>query len=321
MVKIWEVDFTRFSGSTAVAYDNIGSQDLVNPTNIVRNTALPDLTVRSGVTFSGKTGANAQFYLLQAAPPVNNAYWRTPAATRSWAIWYYQVAELNTNANWDSTGGGGYIWVSNSSDANTVDNGFYAAGSPGAIRCGFGSQILDSFSDPGPNNWHLLAATLDRNINQVKFYVDGVRVASGTGATFMPATGTGNEQCIGYRSTSRQGNFLLGQAMTFDHVLSDAEVQTMYNTFLVDSSAGNDPYQTFSGTVFGLGGLPASGASIYLIHQDTGKIEFSTSSSGDGSYQVIVPYSGSYTLVSTLTPSGGSRSFPMSAISGGVFFL
>jgi hypothetical protein len=322
MVKIWEVDFTSFSGISAVAYDNIGSQDLVSPTSIVRTSGtLPEFGFRKGIFFS-QDNTDSQFYLLQASG-ITNAYWRHPATLRSWNLWLYQVGSISSNAVWDSgNADDAYLWISNSTNATTFDNGFHAAGgSSSSYRCKFNNNVLDSnIISPKSNAWHMLTATVDRTVNAVKFYQDGVLVASGSGAGFLPATGVGNEQCIGYRATSKEGTFYLGLAQTFDHVLSDAEVLTMYNTFLVDSEVGETPYQTFSGTVFDTAGLPASGATVYLIHETTKKIESSYTTSGDGYYNIIVPYSGSYTVVSTLTPSGGARAFAMIAISGGVYF-
>lgn len=322
MGKIWEVDFTRFSGSSAVAYDNIGSQDLTVPSNIVRvSGTVPGFNYRPGIYFS-LDGIDTQSYNLQASN-TSNAFWRHPDNTRSWNMWLYQVNSLSSNTWWDSGNAqDSYLWVSNLSLASNSDNGFYAAGGGSSTyRCRFNSNALDSGFTPQSNSWHMLTATLDRTNSTVKFYVDGVLRASASGASYMPATGTSNEQCIGYRHLNDEGTFYLGLVQTYDHVLSSGEVSALYGTFLVDSVIGEStPYQTLSGYVFGTDGLPSSGATVYLLHQDTNNIEAMVTTSGDGYYEVIVPYSGSYTVISTLTPSGGARAVAMLATSGGLYF-
>ena len=113
----------------------------------------------------------------------------------------------------------------------------------------------------------------------------------------------------------------LGYVATYDHILTPTEVTEIFNTFLRDSAAGEVPLHTISGTVYGLDNTPISGAMVYLIRESGNYIEYYTSTSGNGYYEVPISFSGSYTLVSTNTPDSGGRAQPILSTTGSLVFL
>jgi hypothetical protein len=313
MSKIWEVDFTNFSGVSDVAYDNIGTEHLTVYTGIVRSNPLPEFTYRPGIAMNNN--ASVQNYDLKLSN-ATNAFWSTSYSQRSFVMWAY-LTDLTDTGLWDDSFDTG-IW---SDFATSGDN------SPreGFIRDNISSNILLNLN--GTNlgqttpvyrpGWHLFVATVDKLAVQSRFYVDAVQVYSGSN---LPSNTLGGQSLIGENKATGEGTYQLAYCATYNNILTQSDVTTIYDTFLKDNVTGSAPYQTLTGTLYDLDGAALSGASAYLIHENTQSLVYYTTTGSGGNFTMDIPYSGSYTLVTTSTPSAGSRAIPVIATSGGVYF-
>lgn len=313
MSKIWEVDFTSFSGTSELAYDNVGTQHLLTYYNIEKVDPLPEFSYRPGITFS--IGSSSARYYDLTTPVDSNAFWRRSASytSRSFVLWVYLPGGVPNSSYYDSAEVP--LWVATTTTTTHTDGFLVYGGQTGTARLKINTNVIDGGSLSA--GWHLLVATIDVSGNISKFYIDGQYIGSYSG---IPSATAATYEIIGQRATSAEGTFSLGYVATYDHILSLSEVVALYNTFLVDSISGDDPYQTFSGTVFGLDGEIVEGSKLYLINTDTDLLVSSDVSTESGIYSLVVPTSGNYVVISVDPPYGGSRSFPMIAASGGVYF-
>jgi len=314
MSKIWEITFTSFSGSSAVAYDNVGTQHLVNPNNITIVNPVQGFTFRPGVAFT-LTDVR-QYYDLVTPSAITNAYWVGSWTRRSFVVWGY-FPDTTSGSFWDGNNGA-TIWASFQNLGDEIpDIGLYRSGA---------GKFVVAINDPSNNlpvlvpasgtatGWHLLIFTFDKTLPQSKFYIDKVLVASGSTAINT----TTSKQMIGESATGREGSYQLGYVATYDHILSQAEINAIYDTFLIDAVV--DPsFQSLSGVVYSLSGTTQSGSKVYAIYQPTDIMVSKYTTSGDGYYYLNLPYSGAYTVVASTSPQAGARATSIIATSSGVF--
>lgn len=317
MTKIWEVDFTSYSGASVVALDNVGTQHLVTSTGIVK-ASLQEFALRSGVSFT--RNSTQQYYGLNSAG-VTNALWKSSYTQRSFVMWSW-VRDPYNNTYWDdSSSFQNLIWAGYTSGGNVADgfgvrpnNGASPGSATAALVLNGGTIYTAGTVTEG---WHLWVCTIDKGAIQSKFYFDGELI---TTLPDQPSTSASTSDTrIGDKSNSFEGTYQLGYMATYDHILTQSEVTTIYNTFLKDAPSGT-PYNSFSGTVFGLNNLPISGCQVYLLNTDINRLEYITSTNGSGAYQVQVSSSGNYLLTTSSGLLGGSQSITLTSTSGGVTF-
>lgn len=310
MSKIWEVNFTNFSGVSDVAYDEIGTQHLTTSSGVVKVSPLPNLSFRPGVAFTNDSVHQA--FGARSAGAVN-ACFNESFSQRSWVMWVYLAGALSNATYFDS--GAHSFWGEWSSTTWLAGIG---KGTTGLPRCVPSSGQSIEGSTTLQAGWHLFIHTCDKIMLETNFYIDNVFIGS---STFVTSNTAGTSDCyIGERDATREGTYQIGLCSVYDHILTANERQALYDTFLKDSAIGSTPYQSFSGTLFGLDGFEVPGAVHYSIYQPTSAVVHSGVTSSSGTYEVDLPYSGSYTVVFTNTPSGGSRAFPVIAVSGGVYY-
>jgi hypothetical protein len=323
MAKIWEIDFTSFSGSGPGLYDlTSGGGNLLTYTGTINiQNPLIGFSNRKGVYFSQQDQAQA-YFLYYNAGSINIPKARFSAAYnyRSFVMWIYPVG-LGDTDYWDT--GGGYregIWCDSDAPVGSNPCGFASTGGGGSIELyNYGTTAIVSAGGIVTNNeWHLLVATIDRITPKVQLFLDGKLVS--TNLVTVMGTTTPTKSQIGDNSSTREGSYYLGYTATYDTILTSGQVQAIYDSFLVDSVAGDAYYQTFSGQVFNNKNEPVPSADIRAYHLVCDEVVSKTTTSGDGSFFMILPYSGTYVILTEDAPYGGTNSFPVIATSGGVYF-
>lgn len=317
MVKIWQTDFTSFSGVTDVLYDLVGTQHLtVTSGTINKQDPLLDFNYRKGVYFSAN--ADIQRYVLYGGGTIDltNARMTASYNYRSFVLWLYTY-NMGNATYWETTANKINIWGSYNAGAR-VDYGICATSNGNGIEVLNNLVSILSYTSNLSNGWHCIVVTVDRIIPQMKLYIDTTLI--GTSATTITANTPTVGEVIGDSGGSNEGSFYVGEATTYDHILNQTEIDNIYNTFLVDSIVGSDPYQTFSGYVYGLNNQVVSGASVVAYHRETESIVHITETNVSGYFSLDLPYSGTYVVIAEEAPYGGTRSIPVIATSGGVYF-
>lgn len=311
MALIWEVDFTSFSGVSDVAYDNVGSHHLIQSSGIVKVSSMPALSLRPGVAFT--LNNIVQVYGVRSSAALNGCF-NGSYSYRSFVLWMYNLGNTNSVSFWD-VGGTCGLWAE--WDGVTQNSGFYKNNS-GNIEYRFNASTSVEFGVIG-QGWHMFVSTCDKVSLASTFWLDGVLIGSSSSIT--PTAGGTYDCLIGDRDAGREGTYQVGLLQTYDHILTSGEIAAMYSTFLVNSIVGNsDPYQTFSGTLYGLDGLPVSGANHFSLYSPLNEIVHSGQTTDSGTFLVELPYSGEYSVLFTSTPSAGGRVVSAIANSGGVYF-
>lgn len=312
MTRIWQVEFISFSGSSTVAYDTVGTQHLVGPSNIVKTAPIGNFVTRSGVSFVRQ--GTVQYYDLNAAPAQTNAQFCASYTLRSYCMWIYLANINNSTYYWNTATGP--VWNS-ASAATSIENGFglYFLNGLLSISLYLNAASLCNTAIMAPG-WHLAVVTINKSIPESKFYVDGVLVW--TGSTIPPNSNTTHR--LGDGNATTEESFQLGLLSTYDHILNQSEVTAMYNDFLRDNLVGEIPYQTVSGIIYGTDGLPASGMKMYLLRHDISALVDFYTTIGDGYYALSIPASGNYTVIASNPPNTGGRAIPLNATVSGVYF-
>jgi len=315
MPKIWEVDFTSFSGATDVAYDNVGSQHLTVSSGIVKVAPLTNYAFRPGVAFTNNTVKQA--YAVRGSNALNGCFRQTFNQRSFVTAVYFNGAVFSNTAFYDSSGDS-TIWAEGASQAS-ISAGFVISQNvaPQSLVFKYSSA---SFLDTGLTSlsgWNILTATIDRIAIETRFYLNKTLVGM-----VAQVPDTVNTDCIvGDFGVNNEGTFQVGLVSTYDTILSPTEINAIVDTGLKDTLVGNTPFQTFSGTLYGNTGNAVSGAKIYAIYDGLTTVASSGSTTSSGTYDLNLPYSGAYTVVFTSSPSAGSRSVNVNAVASGVNVL
>ena len=308
MSLIWEVDYTSFSGSSNIAYDNVGSQHLTTYTNLTKVSPAAGFTYRPGISTT-VDGANDYYNIASGGSNTTKAWWSdsySPTSRRSFVCWVYFPST--------STEGSSCVW-GDSAATTYADEGINRTNRVLSIT--LNNTTIFSYTIPGDGfpGWHSIIVTVDRTVPQSKLYVDGI--LRGTSSS-VAATSSMTYRRIGQNNASQEQAMSLGYTATYDHILTSGEVTSIYNTGLVDRLLAN-PYQSCSGTIYGLSGLPVSGSTVYVIYDTNKQVVSTTTTTASGYYEVDLPYSGSYVLVSDAGLLDGVASVKVLATSSGVF--
>lgn len=310
MNKIWEVDFTSFSGSSDVAYDNVGSQHLTSSTGIVKVTPLPGFSYRGGIHVTEDDVP--ENYKLHTAE-VTNGRFTGPfgvSSRRSYVCWAYVPVKPGEGALT-------YLWGDGSATLFPSDGLVLSPVSGGTeIRFYTTGNLRISYLLPAVPGWYCIVVTCDRTLTQSKMYVNSLLVGSASNNTDSSYQ---TYSYIGHQNVSYENEVYFAYVATYDHILSQSEINVIYNDYLVDRTVAH-PYQVVSGVVYGADGVAVSSATVDLIYSTNNSVVAHTVSDTDGSYVIDVPYSGNYTLVVSSAPSSGAAAVPLVATSGGVYF-
>jgi len=319
MVKIWEVDFTSFSGATNTALDNIGDQHLTSHTGIQKISTVAGFSFRPGLTWGA--GGAANYYDLVAGSN-ERASWNSnynPTQKRSFVMWFYSRGIVPED--------GATLWGSADDGSLTAENGFITGPSSTydedlyyAYNNGSDVSIAENlFLSTG---WHCAVATIDRTNGEQRVYVDNSLAFWTNNFSDLPSTSNFKSR-LGDFDSSREISMQLGYVATYDHILYPPEVAEIYERFMFDSAAGETPLHVISGFVYDLNNNPAVGNRVYLIRESSNYIEYYTTTNGAGYYEVPISYSGNYTLIGTNSPNlgAGGRAQPLLATAGGITFL
>jgi hypothetical protein len=332
MAKIWEIDFTKCSGTAgAGTYGastvNFGYlQDNINDIPALQHGGaaqevdpLPQFTTRSGIkhntgTYSSivfDTGHSTYTWKRTNDPaPLNiNGNFSGVYTRRSFVVWFYLHGSAETGTNG--------LYGENDSSTSPRAGFFMYNGSQFRCYANSSNIISSSFGDLQQGTWHCGVITIDRAEPKTRLYLDGELVGSSStvhGATSLLATSPYAYLQIGDINGSREANVTYGYLATYDEKLSPASISGIYETFLIDSVTGDDPAFSVSGTVFDVRDLAISGAPVYLINTDDDSIAHITTTSGDGSYVTHIPFAGDYVLVTANDPPAiGARALSLSA--------
>lgn len=302
MTKIWEVDFTSISGTDVL--DNVGSQKLSSSNMTVVN-PLPGFTYRPGLGVSRDGSAqNCGMYTYGAT----NSYFTGTWNTRSFVSWVY----LNDPTSEGVT----YLWGEGSSSSSADDGINLATGMNVYFLINSSSRYVETgLTTPA---WYCFIMTVDKVTPESRFYVNGVYKGNYTGTSYRSTAWTYG--MVGHVNITQESSFLVGQLSTYDHILTQTEIDNIQDSFLVDRSVAY-PYQWVSGTVFGNDGSSVvSGADVYVISESSEAIVAHTLTSSDGTFTADIPLEGNYTVVTTSTPNSGAAAFPVIATSGNIYY-
>ena len=304
MAKIWEVDFTVFSGgSSDVALDNIGDQDLAfGITNIVKVDPLPDFNFRPGVTFR-RNGTENRYNLSNTGN--SNATFTESYGQRSYVMWYYN------HGSWEARAP---IWAEVQSGGDNVQNGW---------RNNFSNSQLQFFANGSAianypthfntaTGWKLIVATINKTSGQTNVYGRSDAGDYFASSTTVPSNSPTFTHMMGDNGTTRESDFSVGYMATFDHILNASEIDAIEEAFLVDETVAVPP-GVVSGVVFDSDKVPISGADVFLIFNDNPfQLVDYTSTDGEGFYNLSIPYFGDFTLVSSNPPdTQGARAISL----------
>lgn len=305
MVKIWEVDFTVFSGGGSnEPQDNVGTEHLSTVIGTpVQLSTVGGFTNRPGIRFE-RNNVDQRYELHTAG--VNNGKFRnaySPTSKRSFVLWCYKPS--NTRDDDLSM-----IWGDHNS--NTYRNGFYINTS-NQFEFYVASTSRYTSATQGTGEWHMLGMTVDRTISETVLYYQGEQVASGS---YVPSTTEGGSyECeIGDTFQTREPNLDLGLVATYDHILSPTSMSGIYESFLIDSATGEDPIFTLSGTVYDIADSAVSGAPVALYHIEDNEVYERVNADGNGDYTLHIPFAGDYVVfTSSIPPNKGARAVSLSA--------
>lgn len=306
MVKIWEVDFTVFSGS--YPQDNVGTQHLSTISGTPHRVLLPEFTVRSGVEFYTVTGTYDSYDLI-AASATNARFSPTHYSKRSFVAWFYA---------YDLTSFRAPIWGENSVNDN-IGHGIQLETNNLVIRKD-GSSVYTSTSGLIANYWHNIVITIDKAANQMKMYLDGTERLTTTAPTtnYTSFAKIGDQRIV---SPARESTVALAYTATYDHVLSPAEITLIMDTGLLDvSSPSTYPYATVSGIIFGIDYLPLAGAKVFAYNYNTLGIVASSTSTSSGVYTLNFESAGNYAIGVTKSGVVGGRVVQVTVTGGVVTF-
>jgi len=315
MPKIWEVDFATFSGGTDIVLDNIGNQHLVNPSNILQVPVVPGMTFRPGIQFiQNGTVSN---YLLNA-PANSNALWSGNYQRRSFVCWFYN------SGGWFPEEG--TIWGEYSGGSSGHGWRYGSSGNGIKFTDGSGFVISYPFDFLGSVGWKFMVANIDRGAGNYQVFG---KSSSGTPVDFTsavtnkpPGTTPPFQTRIGDTDSGRESSMYLGYMATYDHLLSVAEIDGLFNTFLIDSQAGGASVATLTGVVVDEDFNTASGVDVLVYDNDNDVIVSREVSASGGNYSVDIPFFGNYTVMASRPPLKGSVAEPFSVPSSGtIIFL
>jgi len=314
MVKIWEVDFTSFSGTYPVDnIDNIPAVDVLGTVQSV--TTLPDFSYRPGISLNANTTRDGYVFDRESEYVGCKGNYSGSYTTRSFICWFNLYDNAGTTGNNGVTG----LYCENGgvSGANTglflyktsFDNHrirFYVNNTM-VIEVPTGNIDLDT--------WHCAVLTVNKGTPIAKLYLDGVYInQTSTVPDNAYSGGTDLETLLGLPVSFYEPPVKMGYIATYSEELSPTSISGIYDTFLVDSLAGDDPAFVISGTVYDTRDLPASGTSVYLINTSDNELADIQVTSSGGDYTTYIPFSGDYILVSANnTPSVGARALSLTA--------
>ena len=306
MNKLAEINFT-VTGTGGVPIDEVsgttlsGSVGGSSPTVI---SPLPAMSNRPGFRFYVDNVVDYFQYDGGVGEVLKFSSLYLPSQRRSFVLWYYSHGSATHDA-----GATNYIWGGDS-------NGF-AIHNDG-LR--FVRNSMATYTDSSGNNkgWHSAVTVIDRINGTYECYFDGALVYNDTTMPNLTYSGSTYGMRFGHPATDREADVSLGYVATYDTALDSGTVNSIYNDFIRDSAAGNEPLAVLSGIILDLEDVPASGAPFYLIKTSDGEIYHQGNTSNNGEFLLDIPFSGHYIAVtSALPPASGARAISLVATSGG----
>jgi len=303
MSKIWEIDFTSFSGSSAL--DNIGNQDLTVTSGSVKTVKpLSQFNFRSGVEFNVNSSMEA--YNLTAASATNTFISHSYGVSnqRSFVMWFLRNGTPAVS---------GTLWANADSPYTSTKNGIAWGANPSGIEVIIEDDIIYTSPTISANTWYLSTLVVDRSSNKVEFYLNKDKVAySGV----LPSSGQADLEVIGELSSSLEGEYQLAYTSTYDHALSSTEVGLIYDSYLEDTY---NPYyfKQVIGAVYDDEGSALSGANVLLYdHYELEVVDQAVSEAG-GLYKLHAPKAGNFSIYSTKSGTSGGAACSITITSSG----
>jgi len=306
MAKLAEINFT-VTGTGNVPIDEITETTLngsiVGSIPTVIN-PLPTMSNRPGFRFFVDNVQEAFQYDATAGEALKFSSAYLPTQKRSFVFWYYCHG-----ASTHDGGATNYMW---GGDANG-----FALHNDGVKFIRDGGTVYTAAT--GKNvGWHNVVTTIDRASNAYRCYLDSSLVYNDSTLPSLAYSGSTYHMSFGHSATDRESDISLGYAATYDTILDDTTISGIYNDFIRDSAAGNEPLAVLSGIILDFYDAPASGVPFYLIKTSDDEIYHRGTTSGNGEYILDVPFSGHYVAVTTtLPPNIGARAISLEASTSG----
>jgi hypothetical protein len=314
MAKIWEVDFTSFSGVYPV--DNIDNVPAVAVYGTVQQAdPLPEFNLRPGIKLDPNATRDGYVFDRESAYIDCKGNYSGNYTTRSFVCWFrlYDLAGptgvstvtgLYCEGNAFSDGRTGLFLYKTSADNHRIR--YYVNGSQ--------RKEVPTFN-VYEDTWHCAVLTVNKGTPVAKLYLDGNYFGE---TQYVPdnsyAAAGDLETLIGLPVNSYEPPVHLGYVATYSEELSHAAISGIYESFLVDSISGDDPPFTISGTVYDNRDYPVDSSPIYIIDTNSNTIVDHSITTSSGTYQSYIPYSGDFVLVSPNTPPAiGARAVTFSA--------
>ncbi|RKZ82102.1 MAG: hypothetical protein DRQ39_11125, partial [Gammaproteobacteria bacterium] len=176
------------------------------------------------------------------------------------------------------------------------------------------------YSSAGFDNslWHLLVITVDSFAPRTKAYLNKALIVD---SSIIP-TSNYSENIIGDWKGNRQCNCMLGYTATYDHILSQEEIDNIYESFLVDSNnPANFPFAEVSGRVFDHGGSPLDQADVIAFDSASDAIVAQDTTTSGGEYLLQFEAAGSFKVIASKTGVLGGRVAEATVSGGTVTFV
>ena len=301
MIRLVELDFTRFSGGVPI--DNVSDTTLSGVTSGSPNLArvMPSFTFRPGAYFTVDNVVDSYTFSVSTVGgeslKMSSTY--SPTSKRSFVLWYYCYSTSH------DTGAINYIW---GGDAN----GFALTSVTGLQYIRDDAQVYATSSGTSVG-WHNAVITIDRLNNEYRCYYNGDPVYNDTS---IPST-TYNylDATIGQLSTGAEADFGLGYIATYDSILSPVEISILYNNFLLDAK-NPYPFTKMVGVVRDVDGATISGANVLLYDHVSHQTVDEAVSDSTGVYTVRFPSPGEYSIYSSKSGTAGGRAASLTVTSG-----
>lgn len=311
MAKIWEVQYTTFSGTFGnEPQDTVGSGHLSvagSAPSIIEPG--PGFSTRRTVSIPNDGTIQAYDYGSVDEAKFGTSFYG-PSGRRSFVMWMYKQGSGDSN---------GSLW--GDADSSFVRSGLKMEGSNLNIVMNNNFLYNDS-AGFGSSQWHNIVVTVDPfaspSSDRVKVYLNNSLILN---SSALPTTSYSIFR-IGDLNGSREANCILGYTATYDHILSESEIENIYNSFLVDNNnPANFPYAEVSGRVFDVNGFPLDGAEVIAFDPASDQIVSQDVTTTGGDYTLQFESAGVFKVIASKPGIVGGRVVEAVVSGGGVSFV
>lgn len=314
MSKIYEVDFTATGTNMIDSVSGISTPYVV--TNPVRIVPLPGFNVRPGRYYNA--AANGTTLPTPVGDTQLCRFKEIPItrSRKSFLMWLYTTGAAQPTTYESS------IWADNSSTLGAT-GWSQSTTSSGSLQFRTDSTVRGVVTPTGVMNkpgWHMITATIDTNTTSggTKVYYNKGLYLTYSGYPSSAASITETTIKLPGPTLHAEALFEVGLLTIYDHILSQTEINNLYDTFLPDTLSQTPFLISVSGVVVGVNNTPISGAFVGVFNHDSRQLESLSDTDANGNYKAYFSTKGNYTMFSSHPPTNsGGRAIPVIVSSGG----